>query len=93
MITNVQDVGLQILTDPRPFNLMFKTNVGPVEDGDSFAYLRPETAQNIFTNFKNVLDSTPHPLPFGIAQMGKLLGMKLPQEISYLEFVNLNKWN
>ncbi len=59
------------LTEPRQFNLMFKTSVGPVEDGNSFAYLRPETAQNIFTNFKNVLDSTPHPLPFGIAQMGK----------------------
>ena len=63
--------GSEDLTEPRPFNLMFKTNVGPVEDGNSFAYLRPETAQNIFTNFKNVLDSTPHPLPFGIAQMGK----------------------
>ena len=59
------------LTEPRQFNLMFKTNVGPIEDGNSFAYLRPETAQNIFTNFKNVLDSNPHSLPFGIAQMGK----------------------
>ena len=59
------------LTEPRQFNLMFKTNVGPIEDSNSFAYLRPETAQNIFTNFKNVMDSTPHPLPFGIAQMGK----------------------
>ena len=59
------------LTEPRQFNLMFKTNVGPIEDGDSFAYLRPETAQNIFTNFKNVMDSAPHALPFGIAQMGK----------------------
>jgi len=63
--------GSEDLTEPRPFNLMFKTNVGPVDDGDSFAYLRPETAQNIFTNFKNVLDSSPHSLPFGIAQMGK----------------------
>ena len=59
------------LTDPRPFNLMFKTNIGPVEDGGSFAYLRPETAQQTFTNFKNVLDSTSRKLPFGIAQMGK----------------------
>ena len=59
------------LTEPRQLNLMFKTNVGPIEDSNSFAYLRPETAQNIFTNFKNVMDSTPHPLPFGIAQMGK----------------------
>ena len=59
------------LTDPRPFNLMFKTNVGPIDDGTSFAYLRPETAQQTFTNFKNVLDSTSRNLPFGIAQMGK----------------------
>ena len=59
------------LTDPRPFNLMFKTSVGPIDDGNSFAYLRPETAQQIFVNFKNVLDSTPHHLPFGIAQIGK----------------------
>ena len=59
------------LTDPRPFNLMFKTNVGPVDDGSSFAYLRPETAQQIFTNFKNVVDSTSRALPFGIAQIGK----------------------
>ena len=61
----------QNLTEPRPFNLMFKTSVGPVDDGSSFAYLRPETAQQIFINFKNVLDSTPHHLPFGIAQIGK----------------------
>ena len=59
------------LTEPRQFNLMFKTNVGPVEDGSSYAYLRPETAQQIFTNFKNVLDSTSKPIPFGIAQIGK----------------------
>jgi len=63
--------GSEDLTDPRPFNLMFKTNVGPVEDGSSFAYLRPETAQSVFTNFKNVLDSTSARLPFGIAQIGK----------------------
>ena len=59
------------LTDPRPFNLMFKTSIGPVEDGSAFVYLRPETAQQIFTNFKNVLDSTNRVLPFGIAQIGK----------------------
>ncbi len=63
--------GSEDLTDPRPFNLMFKTSVGPVEDGSSFAYLRPETAQSVFTNFKNVLDSTSARLPFGIAQIGK----------------------
>ncbi len=59
------------LTEPRPFNLMFKTSVGPVDDGSNFAYLRPETAQQIFTNFKNILDSTSRSLPFGIAQIGK----------------------
>ena len=50
---------------------MFKTNVGPVEDEGSIAYLRPETAQQIFTNFKNIVDSTSRALPFGIAQIGK----------------------
>jgi glycyl-tRNA synthetase len=50
---------------------MFKTTIGPVDDGSSFAYLRPETAQQIFTNFKNVVDSTSRTLPFGIAQIGK----------------------
>ena len=59
------------LTEPRQFNLMFKTNVGPVDDESSYAYLRPETAQQIFTNFKNVVDSTSRNLPFGIAQIGK----------------------
>ena len=59
------------LTEPRDFNLMFKTNVGPIDDGSSYAYLRPETAQQIFTNFKNVIDSTSRTLPFGIAQIGK----------------------
>ena len=59
------------LTEPRPFNLMFKTAFGPVDDGSSLVYLRPETAQGIFTNFKNVMDSTSRRLPFGIAQMGK----------------------
>ena len=59
------------LTEPRQFNLMFKTNVGPIEDGENFAYLRPETAQHIFTNFKNVIDSSARALPFGIAQIGK----------------------
>ena len=59
------------LTEPRQFNLMFKTNVGPIDDGKTFAYLRPETAQQIFTNFKNVVDSTSRNVPFGIAQTGK----------------------
>lgn len=59
------------LTEPRKFNLMFRTTVGPVDDGSGLAYLRPETAQGIFVNFKNVLDSTNRKLPFGIAQIGK----------------------
>lgn len=59
------------LTEPRAFNMMFKTQVGPVADPDSFAYLRPETAQGMFVNFRNVLDSTNRKLPFGIAQIGK----------------------
>ena len=58
-------------TEPRTFNMMFKTQVGPVADDENFAYLRPETAQGMFVNFKNVLDSTNRKLPFGIAQQGK----------------------
>ena len=59
------------LTEPRMFNLMFKTFLGPVEDDASLTYLRPETAQGIFVNFQNVLNSTRRKLPFGIAQIGK----------------------
>jgi glycyl-tRNA synthetase len=59
------------LTEPRSFNLMFKTYVGALEDASALAYLRPETAQGIFANFKNVLDSTRLKLPFGVAQVGK----------------------
>ncbi|HEY3492481.1 MAG TPA: glycine--tRNA ligase, partial [Solirubrobacterales bacterium] len=59
------------LTEPRHFNLMFETRVGAVEGSGSVAYLRPETAQGIFLNFKNVLESTRVKPPFGIAQIGK----------------------
>ncbi|MFC1870875.1 glycine--tRNA ligase [Chloroflexota bacterium] len=59
------------LTEPQQFNLMFKTFMGPVEDEASVIYLRPETAQGIFVNFENVLNSTRKKLPFGIAQTGK----------------------
>lgn len=59
------------LTEPRPFMLMMKTNIGPVDDGSSFAYLRAETAQGTYLNFKNVMDSTSRKIPFGIAQHGK----------------------
>src|SRR5439155_8294179 len=60
-----------LLTEPRQFNLMFKTYVGPVEDPESVAYLRPETAQAIFAQFKNVLETSRQKVPFGVAQMGK----------------------
>ncbi|MDX9893436.1 MAG: glycine--tRNA ligase [Patescibacteria group bacterium] len=59
------------LTPVRKFNLMFKTFVGPVEDDTAVAYLRPETAQAMFVDFKNVIDSTRTGFPFGIAQIGK----------------------
>lgn len=58
-------------TSPRSFNLMFKTFLGPVEDSGNVIYLRPETAQGIFVNFTNVLNTSRHKLPFGIAQIGK----------------------
>lgn len=60
-----------LLTEPRPFNLMLKTTVGPVESAENVSYLRPETAQAIFAQFKNVLEVSRQKLPFGIAQMGK----------------------
>ena len=59
------------LSKSRTFNMMFKTHVGATESDDSISYLRPETAQGIFTNFKNVVDSFYPNLPFGIAQQGK----------------------
>jgi glycyl-tRNA synthetase len=59
------------LTEPRNFNLMFQTHIGPVQDDSSIAYLRPETAQGIFVNFLNVLTTRARKLPFGIAQIGK----------------------
>lgn len=67
----------------RQFNMMFKTQVGPVEDDNSISYLRPETAQGIFTNYKNVTDSFSPDMPFGIAQQGKAFR----NEISPRDFV------
>ena len=65
--------GATDLTEARPFNLMFRTTVGAVDTGDDsgLAYLRPETAQGIFVNFGNVLDTMRRKLPFGVAQIGK----------------------
>ena len=62
---------LGTFTDPREFNLMFKTYVGALSGEEGAAYLRPETAQGIFVNFKNVVDSTRVRIPFGVAQVGK----------------------
>lgn len=69
--------------EPVRFNLMFKTQIGPVADNDSISYLRPETAQGIFTNYKNVVDTIYPDMPFGIAQQGKAFR----NEISPRDFV------
>ena len=72
------------MTEPREFNLMFETNVGPVINESSKAYLRPETAQQIYINFKNVIDSTSRSLPFGIAQIGKSFRNEItPKELHF----------
>ena len=75
--------GEKMLTPPRTFNMMMKTWVGPIEDDSSVAYLRPETAGSIFTNFKNVIDTIHPKLPFGIAQIGKAFR----NEISPRDFI------
>jgi glycyl-tRNA synthetase len=59
------------LTEPRQFNMMLKTHLGPIEDATSLTYMRPETAQGIFVNFQNVVNSMRRKVPFGVAQMGK----------------------
>jgi len=69
--------------EPRAFNMMFQTHVGPVADEGSVSYLRPETAQGIFTNYKNVVDSFYPDLPFGLAQQGKAFR----NEISPRDFI------
>lgn len=69
--------------EARQFNMMFKTNVGPVDDESSVSYLRPETAQGIFTNYKNIVDSFYPDLPFGVAQQGKAFR----NEISPRDFI------
>jgi len=70
-------------SEVKKFNMMFQTHVGPVEDDSSIAYLRPETAQGIFTNYKNVIDTIYPSLPFGIAQQGKAFR----NEISPRDFI------
>ncbi len=70
-------------SEPVQFNMMFKTHVGPVEDESSISYLRPETAQGIFTNYRNVIDSFHPDIPFGIGQQGKAFR----NEISPRDFI------
>src|SRR3989344_2945347 len=65
------DCGGKSFTDGRGFNLMLETNLGAVKDEGSVTYLRPETAQGIFVNFANIMDTTRRRLPFGVAQIGK----------------------
>jgi glycyl-tRNA synthetase len=80
---NIKSPNGNDLSDVRTFNMMFKTTVGPIDDESSVSYLRPETAQGIFTNYKNVLDSFYPDLPFGIAQQGKAFR----NEISPRDFI------
>lgn len=88
MATAVKEKGIKSpegnqLGSPAKFNMMFKTNIGPVEDDTSVAYLRPETAQGMFVNFKNIVDSFYPDLPFGIAQVGR----NFRNEISPRDFI------
>jgi len=89
--------------EARQFNMMFKTNVGPVDDDSSVSYLRPETAQGIFTNYKNVVDTLYPDLPFGLAQIGKAFRNEISprdfifrvRELEQMEieyFVDPHKW-
>ena len=80
-------------TQVRQFNLMFKTHLGAMENDSSIAYLRPETAQSIFVNFKNVLSTNRVKIPFGIAQIGKAFEMKSHQNNSCFGCASLNKWS
>ena len=75
--------GKQDWSEIRKFNMMFQTHVGPIEDDEHVAYLRPETAQGIFTNFRNVVDTIYPDLPFGLAQQGKAFR----NEISPRDFI------
>ncbi len=91
------------LSEPKQFNMMFKTHVGATQDAESVSYLRPETAQGMFVNFKNILDSYHPTLPFGMAQIGKAFRNEIAprdflfrarefeqMEIEY--FVNPKQW-
>src|SRR3954471_14814045 len=91
------------LSEPRQFNMMFKTNIGPAADEESISYLRPETAQGIFVNFKNVVDNFYPDIPFGIAQIGKafrneisprefLFRLREMEQMEIEYFVHPDKW-
>ena len=81
------------LTEPRAFNLMFKTYVGALEEASSVAYLRPETAQGIFANFKNVCDTGRVRLPFGSARRwARVSATRSPRATSRFGRVSLSRW-
>jgi glycyl-tRNA synthetase len=80
------------LTEARDFNLMFETTVGPVKESGSIAYLRPETAQGIFINFKNVLQFSRRKPPFGIAQIGKSFRNEITPGNFISGHVSLSRW-
>jgi len=80
---NIKSPDGNLLSESKTFNMMFKTHVGPVSNDSSISYLRPETAQGIFTNYKNVVDNFYPNLPFGIAQQGKAFR----NEISPRDFI------
>jgi glycyl-tRNA synthetase len=91
------------LSEPKQFNMMFKTSIGPIDNEDSISYLRPETAQGMFVNFKNILDTVQPNLPFGIAQIGKafrneisprdfLFRLREMEQMEIEYFVESDKW-
>jgi glycyl-tRNA synthetase len=91
------------LGEPKQFNMMFKTSVGPIDSEDSVSYLRPETAQGMFVNFKNILDTVQPNLPFGLAQIGKafrneisprdfLFRLREMEQMEIEYFVEPDKW-
>src|SRR4051794_7390443 len=80
------------LSEPRDFNLMFQTNMGPIIDEGSTIYLRPETAQGIFVNFKNVLQFARKKPPFGIAQIGKSFRNEITPATSSSARVSSSRW-
>jgi glycyl-tRNA synthetase (class II) len=80
------------LTPPRAFDMMFQTYVGAMQDASATAYLRPETAQGIFINFKNVVDTGRVKLPFGIAQVGKAFRNEINPRTSSSARASSSRW-